>query len=65
MGVGWGAGLGTYPWADWKGWAVITRGLSPDPGMGEEEARAVSVLTERTVWNTRLWEVLGSGVRVH
>lgn len=52
--------FGTYPWAEVKGWAVITKELCPEPGMGgvAEAGRDVEELTERTVWKTRFWEIL-------
>ncbi len=45
---------------DWKGCAVITRELCPEPGMGgvAEAARAAAALMERTVWKTRFWDNL-------
>lgn len=49
----------TYP-GDWKGCAVITKELCPEPGMGgvAEAARDAEALTERTVWKTRFWDTL-------
>lgn len=50
----------TYPRPDWKGCAVITRELCPEPGMGgvAAAARDAEALMERTVWKTLLWDVL-------
>lgn len=54
----------TDPWTDWKGCAVITRGLRPEPGIGgvagAHQPRSINAeaLMERTVWKTLLWDDL-------
>lgn len=50
----------TDPWTDWKGCAVITRELSPEPGIGGVAVadRDAEALMERTVWKTLLWDDL-------
>lgn len=50
----------TYPCTDSKGCAVITRELSPEPGIGGVAVadREAEALMERTVWKTLLWDDL-------